>query len=191
MSATPEITHASTHGHAAVFYDTPDEQIQLLAAYFQAGCANHELCVFVTGDDPQQVLQNFKQQGFDATEAIGTGALRIFDMAETYLPDGKFAAEFMLRNVQNFIEEAASLGYSGLRTAGEMTWLYHHAGNIPEAIRYEGDVNGLGAQNPNFTGLCLYPVQDNFQEVLGGVLHTHPTYIYDGHPRPSPYYTPT
>lgn len=188
MTNLQSITKSNTHGHAAFLYNTSEEQLELVAKYFKDGLANNELCIFVTSDVPDEVASKFMELDFDVYEPIQSGALRIFEMNDTYLPDGRFGANYMLANVSNFIAEAKSLGYSGLRTAGEMSWIYDHPEFIEQARKYEAKVNELGEQHPEFMGLCLYPVQDHFAKVLHDVSETHPSFIYDGRPRLNPQY---
>jgi hypothetical protein len=169
MSVVPQITHDNTHGHAAFLYETPEERLRTLAIYFLDGIANNELCVFVTSDTPKDAVKKFKAYGADFRE-----------MQPTYLPDGKFAADYMLGNVKSFQTEATQLGYSGLRTAGEMSWLYDHHEAHDEAVAYEQLVNEPPLAHDKFIGLCLYPVQENFSRVLHDVARTHPSLIYNG-----------
>jgi hypothetical protein len=188
MAPFPSITRANTNGHAAFLYNTSQERLELLAQYFQEGLAKHELCVFVTADTSDVATDKFVKLGLDVRESLQSGALRIFEMNSTYLPDGTFAANYMLANVASYIDEAKSLGYTGLRTAGEMSWIYTNPEFTDEAKHYEKRVNELGKQHPEFIGLCLYPVQDHFAKVLHDVSDTHPSLICDGQPLPNPHY---
>jgi len=184
----PSITRSNTHGHAAFLYNTSEERLEVIARYFKEGLAKHELCVYVTADDPDIIIDKFQELGLDVGKHIRSGALRIFGADETYLPDGHFAANFMLANVANYIKEAKSLGYRGLRTAGEMSWIYDHPEFAAEAKNYEAAVNQLGDQHPEFIGLCLYPVQKHFAKVLHDISDTHPSFIYENRPSLNPHY---
>jgi hypothetical protein len=188
MVRLPSITRSNTHGHAAFLYNTSEERFEVLAKYFKEGLKNGELCVFVTADKPDDAADKLLEEGLDVREPIQTGQLRIFEMNDTYLPDGRFAANYMLSNVSNYIKEAKSLGYKGLRTAGEMSWIYEHPEFIEASHDYEDRVNDLGEQNPNFIGLCLYPIQDHFAKVLHDVSDTHPSFIYHGEPMANLHY---
>jgi hypothetical protein len=187
MPRIPRITRTNSHGHAAFFYESEEERLWLLAKYFREGLARRELCIFVTDEPSAKVLGRFKAIGTDFTPAVKAGSLRIFEMEPTYLPDGKFAADFMLENVRNFLGDSERLGFRGLRTAGEMSWLYDHPEASDEALRYENQVNKL--QSDRFIGLCMYPVQEKFAKVLRSVGHTHPSLIYDGGIRTNQYYS--
>jgi hypothetical protein len=94
----------------------------------------------------------------------------------------------MLNNVRLFIEEAENLGYAGIRTAGEMSWLDEHPEAIDEATDYEYRVNGLSTPHDNFVGLCLYPAQSAFTSILTGAARSHPTYIHNSRVRPNPHF---
>lgn len=175
------------HGHLLFLYESRQERLQTLTEYFGDGLAKGDLCVFVTPDTPKKVLRDFRSVGLDAKEAVEKGSLRIFEMVKTYLPHGKFVADYMLLNVANFIMEAKTRGYTGLRTAGEMAWLYGRPELLADATRYESQVNELNASNPQFTGLCLYPVRKGTSDILDSALKTHPSYIYDGTARTNPF----
>jgi hypothetical protein len=168
------------HGHVLFMYKNRQERLRTLAGYFGDGLAEGELCIFVTPDPPEKVIKDFLSVEFDASEAVENGSLRIFEMAETYLPHGKFVADYMLLNVANFITEARTKGYTGIRTAGEMAWLYEHPEFLSGATEYEQRVNGLNASNPEFTGLCLYPVRKDSKPILDSAIRTHPSFIYSG-----------
>jgi hypothetical protein len=107
-------------------------------------------------------------------------SLRIFEMYQTYLQNGKFVSDFMTQNIMTFLEEAKKLGFKGLRTAGEMSWLNEHLEAITEANRYEIDVSRLCESNQNIISLCLYPVDRISGSVLQDVMHSHPSYVHNG-----------
>lgn len=176
--------------HACFFYDSIQQRHKVLASYFQEGLDNKELCVFVTHETPRQVLTAFKRLGHDITDAVASGAFRIFDMDSAYITDGRFISDFMLKNVKIFIEDAKSNGYNGLRTAGEMTWLCSAPEFTDEAKQYESDINSLTTPNGNFTGICLYPTENANTKIVADALQTHPGYLEKEHIRANPHYKP-
>lgn len=183
-------TKRRTPQHACFFYDSKQSRQTVLAGYFKEGLDNNELCIFVTPETPRQVVKAFKAEGFDPSAAIAKGAFRIFDMGSSYLPQGQFVADYMLQNVKVFMEDAKTSGYSGLRTAGEMSWLYKVSEFNEEAKQYESDVNTLTTPESNFTGICLYPTEDSSTKIVVDAMHTHPGFIYDGNIRANPHYQP-
>ena len=168
-------------------YESRQERLQTLAEYFGEGLAKGELCVFVTPDTSKKVIKDFRSTGLNIAKAVQNGDLRIFEMLKTYLPHGKFVADFMLLNVANFIMEAKAKGFTGLRTAGEMAWLYDRPEFVADATDYESQVNDLNTDSPEFTGLCLYPVHKGSSAIIDGALKTHPFYMYDGIRQTNPF----
>ncbi len=185
LSAADDITAGD---HISVFYDKPEERWQLLAEYYDDGLSQDELCVFVTKETPAHARLNLRAGGLDIDQAVADSKFRMFTMEATYLPDGRFIADYMLHNVIGFIEEAKAQGYSGLRTAGEMDWLAARPEYHPEAAIYEHDVNTVGEDHPEFTGLCLYSVQMEPMAVVKNALYNHPVFIYEGVLHHNPYY---
>lgn len=180
----------TTNGHVCFVYSDAVERMTVLADYFKQGIAKSELCVFVTYSTQEDAIKDFQAVNFDATKAVAQGFLRIFEMEETYLPQGQFVKDFMLTNVQNFMNNAKENGFSGLRTAGEMSWINDHPEAFQDAVKYEEEVNALNQPEPCFVGLCLYPAQSTLTRVLEEVLHTHPTLIHQGQAMPNPVYQP-
>jgi hypothetical protein len=193
MRKTFSTNTTDSGGHAAVFYEKPAELWRLLAEYFHTGFDQNELGILVTKFTPKQVLSSLKLAGLDVSHRISKGDLRIFNMEDTYLPGGLFVADFMMKNVLNFIEDAHTQGYNGLRTAGEMNWLHDHPDSQAEAEVYEKGVNETVDQHPEFTGICLYAMQQGQKPAtdLKAVLDRHPSYFYDGELHGNPAFQPS
>lgn len=181
-------TKRDIHGHILLIYEKPEERLKALAEYFRKGLERHELCVLVTPDPLEKVIDSFLSVGLDANHAVKDDDLRIFEMTETYLPHGKFVANYMLLNVANFIIEARAKGYNGIRTAGEMSWLHEHPEFLEDATAYESQIHELNATSPEFTGLCLYPVRKGSGRIIDSALKTHPSFFYDGTAHTNPFH---
>lgn len=189
MPKSLSITRKNTKGHAAVLYENPHERIQLLADYLREGLSRDELCILVTPEPLKEILDQLQTLDLDAHTAYDDGSLRIFDMQDTYLKGGDFVADYMLKNVETFLQDAREAGFTGLRTAGEMSWLHGALHAQPEAEHYESEVNKITHEHDDFLGLCLYPASNSFgADILRGVLNTHPKYVYDGQLYASPHY---
>jgi len=160
--------------HACFFYRTRAEQLTVLVDYFSQGLAANELCVLATPELPETMITRLETKGLDVRRAVALGSFKILDMDQTYLDNNRFIAKYMIHNLGEFLKDARRLGYSGLRTAGEMSWLLSHGDSISEAINYQASVNNLQKTNNKLTGLCLYPFKDSFKEIIQPVLKIHP-----------------
>lgn len=170
----------TTRGHAFFVYGDDNERLNIITEYFRQGLENNELCIFVTPEAPKEVVKNFGKKDLDLRGAVDEGAFRIFEMNSTYLPNGQFVAEYMLSNIRIFLEESKLQGFSGLRTAGEMAWLIEHPELHQEATLYEKEVNDVAKPDANFVGLCLYPLEEQHEEIINQAAETHPSFILDG-----------
>jgi len=165
--------------HTVFVYKTKAERHKFLAAYFAEGLATNQLCIFVSPGTTNQIMYDFQRYGLDISEAVKRGAFRIYDMKETYLPHGEFAAEFMVQNVKQFIIDARKAGYAGLYTAGEMSWMYDNPRFWHKAARYEAEIDELLKHHRTFTALCIYPTTTApFIEDIA--LKTHPRRVFMG-----------
>jgi hypothetical protein len=159
--------------HKVFMYKSQTDRHSFLASYFKEGLEARRLCVFVSPEPKEKVIEDFGTHGLDVSSALVTGAFRLYDMQETYLPHGEFVTGFMMRNVERFIHDAKELGYTGLYTAGEMSWVYQQSHFWHELEEYESEVNALQRRHRTFTALCLYPT--NRSAVIEGiVMRTHP-----------------
>ena len=156
-----------------LLHKSVEERLDYLVRNYKEGFEQNKLCIYATPDCPEKAIDDFNAYGFDIQQAVANGSFKVFDMQQTYLPHGTFAVDFMLNNVEQFIEDAAKQGFNGTHTAGEMSWLYDQPDLWYEAIHYEGSINELQDCYPSFTGLCLYPTgKSTFIEDLA--LRIHP-----------------
>lgn len=159
-----------------------------MADYFRDGFDNGDMCILVHSSPKAQIIKDFEATGLDIRPHLEKDNLRIFDINETYLAGGKFAADYMLSNVKGFISDAKSRGYSGVRTAGEMSWLEDSRELTDEAIQYEQAIDELIEIDETFTGLCMYRLGSDTVELIKDALQTHSSFIYDGVNYHNPYH---
>lgn len=166
--------------HICLLYRNYNEKIKLLTDYFKEELSSRKLCLLVTSEKPKKIIESFKGYGLDISPAINQGDFRILGVKETYLPKGKFFADYMIHNIHEFIEDAKKLGYSGLSTAGDMSWVYEDDRYYHEASIYESRVTQLTVPGKNFRGVCMYPFNKKLIEPLEDTLKNHPYLIYEG-----------
>lgn len=163
--------------HLLLMYKNPTERYAALADYFRQGLANGELCILAVPESAAEAATQLHRAGLDSHKAIRQNNLRIFGMVSAYLPRGTFASNTTLTNVVNYIIEAKAKDYNGVRTAGDMAWIYDHPEFLDDAIKYEDRIGQLQAITPGFTGLCMYPERPGAEAILAGVRRTHVSHI--------------
>ncbi|HKS75639.1 MAG TPA: MEDS domain-containing protein [Terriglobales bacterium] len=117
--------------HIAFFFKEDTERAAFVIPYMLRGLQNHELCVYITHENPvAKILDEFKDAGVDAGAAIADGALKVLTVKETYLRHGIFEPVRMIADLDDDVSTALRAGRSGLRVTGEMSW----ALDLPSAV---------------------------------------------------------
>jgi signal transduction histidine kinase len=163
------------HGaHVCMVYDSFAEQIATVAPYLRSGLERGDLCVYAYDLIPErEVAQALDAAGLDVQAAAERGALRFLDRSQTYLASGAFEPAAMMTALQKMEAEALAAGFSGLRTAGDMTWALESGTACAHVIEYEAILNRQ-LPGSRTTGMCQYDRRGFDPTVIEQVLRTHP-----------------
>lgn len=82
----------------------------------------------------------------------------------------------MNRFLEETATQAAAVGYSGLRTAGEMSWALDAGISLERVMEYEAQLSGFFATNPVVL-LCHYDRGRFTAEAVQSALRTHPAVV--------------
>lgn len=166
--------------HVCLFYRDRAEQLAIAAEYIKQGLSRRERCLYVCDDcSENEVRAGLEAAGVAVTDAEREGAFLLVTKKEAYLRNPQFDAEGMLNLLNEAVETALDLGYTGLRATGEMTWTLAGVAGTERAIEYEGLMNEF-YPSVRAVGLCQYHVGKLPAHMLEGALRTHPT-AFVGH----------
>lgn len=143
-----------SHGdHSSLLYSSVREQMDVTAALVKDALVRNERVICV--GEPAYAERASSAFGKTGARAIANGQLLLENSAETYMREGRFDAERMLRHYSASINDAVADGYSGLRVAADMSW----AGIVPESgedlIRYEHTLDSVLEKYPAVV-VCQY-----------------------------------
>ena len=159
--------------HICVFYRDDYSLLETLAPYLRDGLRNGERCFCAQKSAMiPRLLRALESLGIDTQREIQRGALEIHSEDEVYFPDGGFEPEAMMEMLERSIEQALQQGYSGFRTAGEMSWAVEGRNMCDQLIRYEAMVEA-GYPGKPAIGICQYPVHKFSRDMLDNVLAVH------------------
>ena len=164
--------------HICLFYRDERMLVQTLAAYLAAGLNKGERCF--CAQKPHLIPRIFaalESLGIDAGAQASKGALEIHTEDEVYFPDGRFEPHIMIEMLERSIEEAIAAGFTGFRTAGEMSWALKDTrcqdGNCcDQLLHYEKLVQKAYPGKPA-VGICQYPFGRFPSRVVASVLDAH------------------
>jgi hypothetical protein len=171
-SGLPGIDQVPVGMHACHFYADRAELVAVLVPYCIAGLRGNERCLLVTAPPlpASEAIQELRAAWVGIDEAIQTGALRVLDFDQWYASSGELKG---LEVVQVWLEEeerALAEGYSGLRIAGNTSFL------TPEDwatfMEYEEAVSArLGSRR--IVALCSYALAVCNDVRMSEVIQTH------------------
>ena len=164
--------------HICLFYRDERMLVQTLAAYLAAGLNKGERCF--CAQKPRlipRILQALELLGVNTNDHVSRGALEIHTEDEVYFPAGKFEPQIMMDMLERSIEDAIAAGFTGFRTAGEMSWALQDTrcqdGNCcDQLLNYEKLVQAAYPGKPAI-GICQYPLGRFPSSVVASVLDAH------------------
>lgn len=169
------------HGrHICSIYKTIEEQFSPIAPFFANGVKNNQKCVYVYNDiAPSRIFDDLEALGVPTDNLKSTKQIEFVSKHDSYLLDGHFDSDRMIKTTENFVQSSLKQNYNGIRAAGDMSWSINEGLNMEKLIEYESDLNNF---YPNFqiSGICQYDENMFSKDVLIGVIRTHPYLIIYG-----------
>ena len=164
--------------HICIFYRDEHSLIQTLVHYLAAGLRRNERCFCV--QKPHiipNLLRGLSDLGFDTAGEVQRGALDIHTDREFYFSTGAFEPQALIDSLEESINAALVLGFSGMRTAGELSWAIEGNHNdspvlCDQVIGYEQMVERSFPGKP-VIGVCQYAANLFPPAVLRRVLDAH------------------
>jgi hypothetical protein len=118
------------------------------------------------------LLYDLNFLGVDTDKAVKRGELEIHTEDETYFPNKRFEPSALMDMLLRSLDDALMKGFSGFRTAGELSWATRGENRCDQLLNYERMVDkafpGRAA-----TGLCQYDVNAFAPEILESVTEAH------------------
>jgi len=122
IGTTPTVSWGSHICHA---FEEKDDLRDALIPYFKAGLDNNEACFWVTSapfgaDEARDAL---RQVVPDLAEREKANQIQILDVATWYRPGQAIKSEDFISDLLNREQTALGLGFAGLRTNGNCSWV--------------------------------------------------------------------
>jgi hypothetical protein len=183
----------SAGDHICGFYRRPSERDDILIPFLVEGLRAGDKCTCVVDScTPDDVLAQMSGH-IEVDPFLSVSQLEVLDSAGTYLAEGDFLPERMLK----FWEAKAHQGPRGpgfARNIGDMSWAHRKRPGAGQMTGYEGDLIGYESElnriMSNFpqVNLCLYDLTRCSGDLIMDVLKTHPKALLGGMVIDNPYY---
>jgi hypothetical protein len=162
-------------GHICAFFDSRDEEYDILLPYFREGVDRGEEVLNVL--DAARIDDHVgRLKGADMHPELGHVA--VAPSETTYLVDGRFDMDRMSKFVEDTVAKAKANGRR-VRTAGWMSWLQDGAPGCDRAVEYEARMNLL-VPKYDCTFMCVYDLAQLGGPAVVDIISTHPWVILNG-----------
>jgi len=186
----PAIEKLGLHDHLCLLFRTREEEFAAVVPFLRQGLERGERCVYIVDENTaDEVLRALTDDGVDAAAAVESGALVVITKRESYLKNGYFDPDLMIRFLEGSARQAKSLGYSALRVTGEMTWALGAEPGVDKVLEYEAKLNDV-IRRGDLEVLCQYNLARFGPAVIKEVIHTHPYVISGGVVAKNPFFIP-
>ncbi len=158
--------------HFCHFYETKDDLLETVVAYFKAGLEDYEFCMWVvpeplTEDEAWGALRHVLR---DLDRHVSDRSIEMFRAREWYLKGGKFDLGRVTAAWNSKLDGALARGYAGMRVSGNSAWLDKK--DWRDFCEYEEQLNGSITDQPMMV-LCTYPLLTSGATERLDVARTH------------------
>ncbi len=170
--------YASPGDHIGHFYQTKQEQRDILSAYLKAGLDADQTCVSLHPRKEREDLEKaLAAVGIDVGGGVASGRL-VLDEGQG---DPK-NMQAMLEDALAEVKQRSSL----LRWAGDMTWSVGKMATTETLMQWETHCNVV--EDPRAIFLCQYDLRRFRGDVVMDALRTHPLCVVSNVIHQNPYY---
>jgi len=179
----------SRTNHICAFFNSPEEQYKVLMPFFKDGYDQGEMLFHVVDSRLHEDHRCACQQGgIDVDEAEARGQLQINDWETTYLQDGYFDGDRMIRTIEDTLANSRAK-YPRVRVTGNMEWALGTAPGVEGIIEYEAKLNYVLPNYPD-AFVCVYDLNRHSGSIVMDILRTHPMVVIAGVLQENPLYVP-
>ena len=195
MDFAAPISFAGTrfHGksrHVCAVFNSDDEEYRVLLPFIKDGFERGDRAVHVISSArlPGHV-RRLEAAGIDATSARRTGQLELRSSAETYLQDGRFDVERMVRVFEHLASAGARGAFPLSRIVCHMDWAAEDRAHLDAVVEFESRVNDVWARRDDAV-ICVYELSKFGGASVLDMVRTHPLVIIGGILQQNPFFVP-
>lgn len=180
--------HLTAPRHICCFFDSREEQYEVVTPYLLEGMRNNEdVMVVMDGEPLDDCRSRLSAAGVSTTHVHSVGQMCLRCSTDVYLAEGAFSKERMIRLLEEKLKEVSAGPFAGLRTCADMLWAHRAMPKTQELLEYESEVNSL-LDVYDATFMCIYDASKISGRMLLDVLGTHSHVVIGKEVKENPYY---
>jgi anti-anti-sigma regulatory factor len=172
---TPHSVDALRPGdHACLTFSDPDERLDIVAAFVQAGLdQGHKVLCLTESVPPELFPRELQTREVSALEAIRRGQLSVQGNDRSWLAGGEASAQQMMDLLGRQLDQAAQEGYPVLRMTADMCWASRPVAGTDQLLAFESGVESLFADG-RLAAICQYDREAFDPVTLAFAASSHP-----------------
>ena len=176
--------------HVCAFFNSDDEEYRVLLPFIKDGfeCGDKAVHVINPGQHHNH-LQRLAAAGIDAAAAQHSGQFELRTNTETYLRDGHFDQDRMLKVFEQLASGNATGGFPLSRIVCHMEWAAEGRSHVDDLIEFESRVNDLWRRYEDVV-ICTYDLAKFGGATVIDIMRTHPMIIIAGILQHNPFFVP-
>lgn len=158
--------------HLCIFYETKDDLLDTAAAYFKAGLARNEFCIWAISDPVSEAdaVSALRFAIPDLKTQRAAGRIEIIEGVDWYLHGDEFDLQRITGGWSEKLRGALDRGFDGLRISGNAFWM--ESNHWQAFCEYEHELDrSLAGQR--MVVLCTYSLQRSRAVDLLDVARAH------------------
>jgi MEDS: MEthanogen/methylotroph, DcmR Sensory domain len=176
--------------HVCAFFNSEEEEYRVLLPFIKDGFAcDHKAVHVVNPDQRGEHVRRLVAAGIDAAEAERTGQFELRTNRETYLRDGRFDQDRMLRAFEQIASGNAAGQFPLSRIVCRMDWAAEGRSYVNDLIEFESRVNHVWERHDDAV-ICTYHLGQFGGDTVIDIMRTHPMIIIGGILQRNPFFVP-
>lgn len=176
-------------GHICAFFDSRQQEYDVLTPYYKEGIENgEEVVTIVDAERYHDHCRQIQSRGVEIDTVMSQHSMKVLTAEDTYTAGGRFEATRMYELLQGALADAKARGRR-VRTSGVMDWSAKGTAGTEELIEYEAKVNVL-VPIYECTLLCVYDLAKISGQEMMDILTTHPYVLHRRRIIENPHYIP-
>jgi len=194
VKTTPPIRFAGSqlaeYRHVCAFFNSDDEEYRVLLPFIKDGFQSGDKAVHVINPERHGGhLRRLNDGGIDTTVAQRSGQLELRMNDETYLRDGQFDPDRMLKAFEELASGNSTKDYPRSRIVCQMEWAAGDATHIEKVVEFESRINDLWRRHEDAV-ICTYDLTRFGGDTVIEIMRTHPMVIIGGILHQNPFFVP-
>lgn len=159
-------------GHICVFYETRDDLLDTAAAYFKAGLASNEFCIWAISEPITEAdaMAALRRAIPELPAQLAAGRIEIIPGIDWYLPGNEFDLQRITGGWSEKLRAALAKGFDGMRVSGNAFWIASN--HWQEFCQYEHELDS-SLDGQRMVVLCTYSLQASRAVDLLDVARAH------------------